>query len=66
MLDALLVPDTHAFAFDDDLRICASEELLVLDQVMPHICAISFDYAAYVILVKCAVHCRCSSLFRIA
>ena len=45
VFDPFLVPDTHAFAFDDDFRISTGDKLLVLAEVMPNICTIRFDDA---------------------
>ena len=45
VFDAFLVPDTHAFAFDDDLWVSTGDKLLMLAEVMPNICAIRFDDA---------------------
>ena len=58
MLFALLVPDPHAFAFDDDPWIIFLKGF-VLDQVVPNVRAVGFDHVAEIVLGQVAVHgCR--------
>jgi len=42
MLFAFLVPNTVAFAFDDDARVNGFKRF-VLNQVMPNVCAVVFN-----------------------
>ena len=52
---ALLVPDAHALAFDNDARIGCFIGLM-LAQVMPDVRAVCFDNAGEVVFVEIAVH----------
>ncbi len=56
MLDPFLVPNAKTLAFDDDFRISARKKWLVLDQMMPNICAICFDNAANIVFSERSVH----------
>jgi len=52
---ALLIPNAHAFAFDNDAGICRFIGF-VLAQVMPDVRAVRFDNAREVVFVEIAVH----------
>ena len=55
MLFALLVPDAHAFAFDNDARVSGFVGF-VLAQVVPDVGAIHLDNVREVVLIKFSVH----------
>ena len=57
MLFALLVPDTHAFAFDNDPWVRGFIGF-VLAEVVPDVRAICLDHTGDIVFAKCTIHVR--------
>ena len=59
---AVLVPNTHAFALDNNARVVLFEHL-VLEQVVPNVGLICRDDSGQVVVEVIAIHRRLSLLF---
>ena len=57
MLFALLIPDTHALAFDDDARVGGFIGFM-LAEVVPDVRAICLDHTGDIVFAKCTIHVR--------